>query len=149
MDNVLRQAATIKERGLFFDVISPDRELRLVATRDIAAVAARLLLDPTWTGQEEIPLLGPENLSYDDMAAVISESLGTSVRYEQISAEALADRLTARGMSGAMVQSMLDMLAAKENGLDDAIVRTPRHAVDTPTTFRQWCDEVLNPAVHA
>ncbi|MEV3923817.1 NAD(P)H-binding protein [Actinomadura coerulea] len=149
MDNVLRQAATIKERGLFFDVISPDRELRLVAARDIAAVAARLLLDATWTGQEEIPLLGPENLSYDDMAAVISESLGTSVRYRRISADALADRLTARGMSGAMVQSMLDMLAAKEDGLDDAIVRTPRHAVDTPTTFRQWCDEVLKPAVRA
>lgn len=149
MENVLRQVQTIKELGRFFDVISPDRELRLVATRDIAAVAARLLLDATWTGQEEIPLLGPENLSYDDIAAVISEVLGTSVRYERIPTQALADRLTARGMSGAMVQSMLDMMAAKEDGLDDAIVRTPRHAIDTPTTFRQWCEEVLKPAVHA
>lgn len=147
MENVLRQVRTIKRQGLFFDVISPDRELRVVATRDIAAVGARLLLDPTWTGREEIPLLGPEDLSYDAMAAVVSEVLGTSVQYKQISAQALADRLTAHGMSGAMVQSMLDMMAAKEDGLDDAIVRTPRHAVDTPTTFRQWCEEVLKPAV--
>jgi uncharacterized protein YbjT (DUF2867 family) len=149
MDNVLRQLRTIKEQGLFFDVIPPDRELRVVATRDIAAVAARLLLDITWTGQGEIPLLGPENLSYNDIAAVISDVLGTSVQYEQIPAQALTERLTARGMSGAMVQSMLDMLAAKESGLDDAIVRTPRHVIDTPTTFRQWCEEVLKPAVHA
>ncbi|MEV4004324.1 NAD(P)H-binding protein [Actinomadura sp. NPDC049753] len=149
MDNVLRQVGTIKERGLFFDVVSPDRELRVVATRDIAAVGARLLLDTSWTGREEVPLLGPENLSYNDMAAVVSEVLGTSVQYRQISAQALADRLTARGMSGAMVRSMLDMLAAKEDGLDDAILRTPRHAIDTPTTFRQWCEEVLKPAVHA
>lgn len=147
MENLLRQVRTIKEQGLFFDVLSPDRELRVVATRDIAAVGARLLLDPTWTGQEEIPLLGPENLSYDAMAAVVSEVLGTSVQYKQISVQALADRLTAQGMSGPMVQSMLDMMAAKEDGLDDAIVRTPRHAIDTPTTFRQWCEEVLKPAV--
>ncbi|MGI5208658.1 hypothetical protein ACQEU6_44710 [Spirillospora sp. CA-108201] len=51
------------------------------------------------------------------------------------------------GMTGAMVQSMLDMMAAKEDGLDDAVVRTPRHAIDTPTTFRQWREEVLKPAV--
>ncbi|MES9608672.1 NAD(P)H-binding protein [Actinomadura sp. NPDC000929] len=149
MDNVLRQVETIREQGLFFDVVSPDRELRVVATRDIAAVAARLLLDTSWTGQEEIPLLGPENLSYNAMAAVISEVLGTSVQYRQVSPQTLADRLTARGMSGAMVRSMLDMLAAKEDGLDDAIARTPRHAIDTPTTFRQWCEEVLRPAVRA
>lgn len=41
------------------------------------------------------------------------------------------------------------MMAAKENGLDDAIARTPQHALDTPTTFRQWCEDVLKPAVQA
>ncbi len=83
------------------------------------------------------------------MAAVISEVLGTSVQYEQVPGRALEEQLTGRGMSGAMVQSMLDMMTAKENGLDDAIVRTPQHATDTPTTFRQWCDYALKPAVQA
>ncbi|WP_396448781.1 NAD(P)H-binding protein [Actinomadura sp.] len=149
MDNVLRQVQPIKEQGLFFDVVSPDRGLRIVATRDIAAVAARLLLDETWTGREEIPLLGPEDLSYDDMAATISDVLGTPVRYRQIPAGALEERLAGRGMSAAMIQGMLDMMEAKENGLDDAIARTPQHAIDTPTSFRQWCEDVLKPAVQA
>ena len=59
MDNLLRQVRAIKEQGTIFDVISPDRKLPIVATRDIAAIAARLLLDDSWTGQQAIPLLGP------------------------------------------------------------------------------------------
>ena len=35
--------------------------------------------------------------------------------------------------------------AAKAAGLDNARPRTPEGT--TPTTFRQWCEEVLRPAV--
>ncbi|GAA4621226.1 NAD(P)H-binding protein [Actinoallomurus vinaceus] len=149
MDNVFRQVRVIKEQGVFFDAVSPDIKRPTVATRDIAAVAARLLLDTTWTGQEEVPVLGPEDLSYNDMAAVISEVLGTPVKYQRIPGQAIKDRLTGSGTSDAMVQSMLDMMAAKDNGLDDGVARTPQHAIDTPTTFRQWCEDTLKPAVQA
>jgi uncharacterized protein YbjT (DUF2867 family) len=146
MDNVLRQAQTITERGVYADGLSPDRALPTVATRDIAAVAARLLLDTTWSGQEEVPVLGPEDLSGNDMAAVISDVLGIPVRYEQIPAPAFKERFVGYGLSDAMAQGMLDMLVAKENGLDEGVARTPRHAIDTPTTFRQWCEDTLRPA---
>jgi hypothetical protein len=48
-----------------------------------------------------------------------------------------------------MAQAMLEMMIAKGNGLDKGVARTPRHAIDTPTTFRQWCEGTLNPAVQA
>jgi uncharacterized protein YbjT (DUF2867 family) len=149
MDNLLRQTRAIKEQGMYFDAISPDRKLPTVATRDIAAVAARVLLDSTWAGQAEIPVLGPEDLSPDDMAAVISEVLGTPVRYQQVPGPAFKDRLTGLGMSDGMAQSLLDMMIAKDNGLDNGITRTPQNAIDTPTTFRQWCEDTLKPAVRA
>lgn len=149
MDNMLRQARAIKDQGMFFDVTSPDLKVPTVATRDIAAVAARLLLDPTWTGQEEVPVLGPEDLSNNDLAAVISEVLGTPVRYQQIPGQALKDQATSFGMSETLAQSLLDMMIAKDNGLDNGIARTPRNAIDTPTTFRQWCEDTLKPAVQA
>lgn len=148
MENMLRQAQVVKEMGVFYDMISPGKKMPFVATRDIAAVAARLLLDPTWTGQEEVPVLGPEHLSYNDMAAVISEVLGTTVRYEQISGEAVKERYSDYA-SDPMIQGMLELLIAKENGLDDGVARTPQHAIDTPTTFRQWCEDVLKPVVQA
>ncbi|PZG17297.1 NmrA family NAD(P)-binding protein [Nonomuraea aridisoli] len=149
MENVLRQAQVIKEQGVFFDMIAPDRKAPTAATRDIAAVAARLLLDTSWSGQEEVPVLGPEDLSCDDMAAVMSEVLGTPVRYQRVPAQALKDRLTGAGMSEAMAQGMVEMLIAKDDGLDTGVTRTPQHAADTPTTFRQWCEETLKPALRA
>jgi uncharacterized protein YbjT (DUF2867 family) len=147
MENVLRQTNAIKQRGTFSDVVSPDRKLPRVATRDIAAVAARLLLDDTWTGQAEIPLLGPENLSADDMAAIMSDVLGFPVKYEQMPHEVFRDGLLRAGMSDGMATGMLDMMTAADNGLSDAVIGAARH--DTPTTFRQWCEDVLRPAVLA
>jgi hypothetical protein len=46
-----------------------------------------------------------------------------------------------------MAQSMADMMVAKNEGLDNAEPRTPRATI--PTSFRQWCDEVLKPAASA
>ena len=67
------------------------------------------------------------------------------VRFEQISFEAYKSRFIDFGMSEAMAQGMTDMAAAKNNGLDNAEPRTPENT--TPTSFRQWCEEVLKPAV--
>ena len=47
-------------------------------------------------------------------------------------------------MSEAMAQGMVDMMLAKNDGLDNAEPRTPEST--TPTSFRQWCEEVLKPA---
>jgi uncharacterized protein YbjT (DUF2867 family) len=147
MDNILRQVETITSQGMFSSPISADRRLPTCATRDIAAVASTLLLDRSWSGQDSVPLLGPEDLSHDDMAQIMSDVLGKPVRFQQIPGEVLKARLTGFGMSDAMAQGTVDMLAAKNAGLDNAEPRTPQST--TPTSFRQWCEEVLRPAVLA
>jgi uncharacterized protein YbjT (DUF2867 family) len=147
MDNLLRQTGAIKHQGRFFSPISGDRKLPSCATRDIAAAAAKLLLDASWSGVGSVPVLGPEDLSFNDMAQIMSEALGTPVRFQQIPGEALKARLTEQGMSQAMAQGTVDMLLAKNEGLDNAEPRTSQST--TPTRFRQWCEEVLKPAVLA
>jgi uncharacterized protein YbjT (DUF2867 family) len=147
MDNVLRQVEPIKNQGMFFSPISGDRRLPTCATRDTAAVAARLLLDHSWSGQHSVPVLGPEDLSFNEMADTMSEVLERRIRFQQISGKAFKATLMERGMSEAMAQATVDMLAAKDRGLDNAEPRTPE--ATTPTSFRQWCDEVLKPAVLA
>jgi uncharacterized protein YbjT (DUF2867 family) len=67
MDNVLRQLELIRNQGVFFSAISGDRKLPTCATRDIAVIAARLLIDRSWSGQGSVPVLGPEDLSFNDM----------------------------------------------------------------------------------
>ena len=147
MDNLLRQVESIRDRGVFSTPVSGDRKLPSCATRDIAATAARLLLDDSWSGSGHVAVLGPEDLSFDDIAQIMSEVLGQPVRYQQIPAEALKNRLTGAGMSDAMAQATVDMMIAKDQGLDNAEPRTPEST--TPTSFRQWCEEVLKPAVLA
>ena len=147
MDNVLRQVGSIRDRGVFTDTVAPDRTTPTAATRDIAAAAARLLLDRSWTGDGSVPVLGPQDLSPDDMAATMSDVLGSPVRYERQSLEKFGATLSGYGMGEAFVQGMVDMMQAKENGLDDGVARTPENA--GPTTFRQWCEDVLKPAVQA
>lgn len=117
------------------------------ATRDIAAAAVRLLLDRCWTGVGSVAVLGPEDLSFNDMAQVMSEAevLGKPVRFQQISLQDFKANLMRNGMSEAMAQAMADMMSAKDQGLDNAEPRTPESK--TPATFRQWCEEVLKPAV--
>jgi hypothetical protein len=67
------------------------------------------------------------------------------VRFQQVPAETYRATLTGRGMSEAMAQGTVDMLLAKDKGLDNAEPRSPQST--TPTSFRQWCEEVLKPAV--
>ncbi|MGX9573536.1 NmrA family NAD(P)-binding protein [Mesorhizobium sp. f-mel] len=145
MDNILRQVGSIRDQGMFFWPISGDRKLPTCATRDIAAAAAKLLLDPTWSGEGHIAVLGPEDLSFNDMAQIMSEVLGKPVLFEQISFEAFKAGFIERGASKAFAQGMLDMVRAKNEGLDNAELRTPQST--TPTSFRQWCEDILKPAV--
>jgi uncharacterized protein YbjT (DUF2867 family) len=153
MDNIARQAEAIGSQGIFSATIDGDRRLPFVATRDIAAQASRLLLDGGWTGVGEVPLLGPEDLSFNDMARIMSDVLGKPVRYQRIPVEAYRNRLAGAGVSQAMAQSLVDMAVAKDEGLDNGEARTPESTTPTtfrqtiPTTFRQWCEEVLKPAV--
>ena len=147
MEDTARQAESIKNQGMFSYPIAGDRKLPAVATRDMAAAALRLLLDARLSGAGEVPLLGPEDLSYNDMAEIMSQVLGKEVRFQQITFEAYKDRFVRLGMSDAMAQGYTDMAQAKNEGLDNGFQRTPENS--TPTSFRQWCEQVLKPVVAA
>jgi uncharacterized protein YbjT (DUF2867 family) len=147
MDNLLWQIEAMKNQGAFFSPLCADRKVPACATRDIASVAATLLLDSNWSGVDSVPVLGPEDLSLNDMAQIISEVLGRPIRCQRIPFDAYKAQFRDQGMSEAMAQGMVDMMQAKNAGLDNTEPRTPQ--ASTPTSFRQWCQEVLKPAVLA
>ncbi len=147
MDNLLRQVRSIRDQGVFTGTTAAGRKAPAAATRDIAAAAARLLVDRSWTGAGSVPVLGPADLSPQDMAGIMTEVLGTPVRYQQQTLADFGAALAGHGIGDAFVQGMVDMAQAKDEGLDDGVPRTPETA--SPTTFRQWCEEVLKPAVLA
>jgi uncharacterized protein YbjT (DUF2867 family) len=145
MDNVLRHVGQIREQGILPLPRSGEIRAPHASTGDIAASAARLLGDRGWSGQEDVAVLGPEDLSFNDMAVIMSEVLAKPVRFRQVPIEAYRARLLENGVSSAMAQGMVDMMTAKDDGLDNGEARTAENS--SPTSFRQWCEQVLKPAV--
>jgi uncharacterized protein YbjT (DUF2867 family) len=147
MENMLLQVHPLKEQGAFFYPSPPDVKVPLAATRDIASSAARLLLDRSWSGQAGLGVLGPEDLSWNDVARILTEVLSKPIRYQQIPGDAYKAQLVQFGASAYMAQALLDMMIAKGEGIDNREPRTSQNT--TPTSFRQWCQEVLKPAMQA
>jgi uncharacterized protein YbjT (DUF2867 family) len=147
IDNLLRQVEAIRTQGTFFLPIDGDLKQPAAATRDIAAAAARLLLDHSWSGDRELPVMGPEDLSFNEMAAIMTEVLDRPIRFHRITDDAYKARLLSFGMSEAMAQATLEMWKAYGEGLT---LKEPRtDASTTPTSFRQWCKDTLKPAIEA
>ncbi|MGW1996845.1 NAD(P)H-binding protein [Embleya sp. NPDC001921] len=146
MENLLGQVEAIRHTGTFFLAAHQDRVLRTCATRDIADAAARLLLDDSWTGARDVPLVGPDDLSPEGMARVASEVLGRPVRAQRTSSADYKAAMLGHGVGEAWAQGLADMAESLDAqgyyGAD-----APTTPDDAPTTFRRWCEEVLRPAV--
>ncbi|MEU7210997.1 NAD(P)H-binding protein [Streptomyces sp. NPDC044989] len=145
MENLLGQAAALRDTGEFRMAYAADRVLRTCATADIAATAARLLLDDTWTGRSDVPVVGPDALTPAGMAEVLSEVLGRPVRVRETTPEAYRASALRFGASEASAQGLADMASAMDaQGFYGAA--EPSTPDTAPTSFRRWCEEVLRPA---
>jgi uncharacterized protein YbjT (DUF2867 family) len=143
MENLLGQLDAIHGQDTFSLTCAADRPLASIATRDIADIAAGLLTDLRWTGQENLPVFGPDSLTPDGMAEVISEELGRPVTYRRMSMDDFASLLRSRGAGDQAVKDLTEAFAAQDHGIYDA---DRAAATPTSTDFRTWCREVLKPA---
>ncbi|KAB8190527.1 NAD(P)H-binding protein [Nonomuraea phyllanthi] len=146
IENFLGQLGAICGQGAFYLTCAGDLPLASIATRDIAGTAADLLTDLSWTGQENLPVFGPDRLTPDGMAEVISQELGRPVTYRRMSMDDYASLLRSRGASDQAVKDTTEAFAAQDLGIYDADWAI---AKPTSTDFRTWCREVLKPAADA
>ncbi len=91
MDNMLGNLQSIREQGMFSSPSDPFLKVPQVATKDVGTIAAKFLLDSSWYGQRGSAVLGPEDLSFDDVASIMTTVLGRLIRYQQIP-EMLSER---------------------------------------------------------
>ena len=118
MQNFANQhAASINERGEIAAASGPGR-IGWIDARDIAAVAATVLLDPDPVHAEHT-LTGPQTLNYAEAVAVITEVTGRPIRFVDISVEELADRLTKLGVPTEFAASLAAMDGDIRAGLED------------------------------
>lgn len=146
MENLDRNLDAIREQGVFSLTYAPDRPLALIATRDIADTAAVLLTDRSWTGQERVPVFGPDRLTPAEMAQVMSDVLGRPVAYRQTSPDEFIAGMVTRGASEQAIRDMTEMHIAQDDGLYEADWAA---ASPTATDFRNWFEDAVRSDANA
>jgi uncharacterized protein YbjT (DUF2867 family) len=143
MENFLGLAQPVKNMGKLFMPIPPEVPMPMVATTDIAEVAARWLLDASWTGHRVTGAHGPADLPMTEVARVLSRVLGKPIDYVQISVDQ-AMAVMGVGMSESALASVHEMYSAMAEGkVRPSEARSPE--TTTTTTFEQFARDVFSP----
>lgn len=108
--------------------------------RDVAAVAARALVDPAHAGHSYV-LTGPQSLTQRDKVRLIGEATGKELSFEELPPEQIRQAMLAQGLPEDVPDRLLGSLAdyAKEPGpSSDTVERVlGRPAI----TFAEWAAE--------
>lgn len=146
MENLLPQIGVIQSMGFIGGPIRADVPLPMIATHDIGEVAAESLAKLDFSGVQTRELLGARHLPYTEAARIIGAGIGKpDLSYRQVPASILKPAMMQLGMSGNMVDLMLEMCDALNTGhMKSQEPRSPRNT--TATTLETFVAEVFAPA---
>ncbi|GAA2819695.1 NAD(P)H-binding protein [Streptomyces showdoensis] len=127
-------AESIRTEGTFRTAAGNGR-IGFVDAEDIAAVAVHALTDEHAPGSDLV-LTGPEALSHDDIATVLTETTGRTVTHRPLSYEDLRDRLAAL-MPREFATLLADMDRAIAQGSEDRVTDAVQRVTGRPAgSFR-------------
>jgi uncharacterized protein YbjT (DUF2867 family) len=146
MENALPQVGAIRMTGSAVGPVRPDLKLPMIATRDIGAVAADVLLRLDVRGKQTRELQGERDLDYTEAAVLIGKAIGNpGLGYIQAPVDQMRAAMVQMGMSANFVGLVLEMADALNRGHMRAL--EPRSARNTtPTSFETFVGEVFVPA---
>ena len=149
MENLLPQAAVIQKLGMLAGPLRADLPLPFIATRDIGAAAAELLLKADFTGRQPRELLGQREVTYAEIAPIIGKAIGKQgLSYTKLPAMMLRPALTQMGMSKSMANLLLEMADALNSGYMAPL--EPRTETNTtPTSIESFISEEFVPRFQA
>jgi uncharacterized protein YbjT (DUF2867 family) len=141
-ENFYNALRLIKHEGINGDSVAPHLNVPMVATQDIADVAAKALMARDWNGIVVRELLGPRDLSYSEATRIIGEHIGKpDLQYVQFSYDDEAGALVQAGMSESFAGLYVEMTRA----FNDGVVKPPngRNPENTtPTRFEDFVNEL-------
>ena len=143
-ENLLLQLDSIRQYGKIALPISGSRRFAMIAARDVGLVAAERLASGNWSGKSIHELHGQADLSFDEVAGILSEALGRKVEYVRCDRKQARQFLLSHGVSENFADLMVEMYDAVEAGwLHSLQPRSPE--TTTPTTLTEFASEVILP----
>jgi len=138
MENLFFSLDLIRNRNINGSSLRGDLKMPMIATRDIAQVAAQLLLSLDFSGQSTRELLGQREISMQEATQIIGRAIGKDeLAYVQFSYEQAEQAMVGMGLSQDVARSLNEM----DRALNEEHVRPleKRSATNTtPTSFEQF-----------
>src|SRR5215831_2600949 len=141
-ENLHDSLELIKQQGINGDSVLPDVAIPMIATRDIADVAAEALKRRDWKGIIVRELLGPRDVTYAEVTRILGQHIGKpDLKYVHFSYPDMAKALVQGGLS----QSFANLYVALTRALNEETIkprkgRTPENT--TPTRFEDFVGEL-------
>lgn len=142
MENVFYSLTPIIAQGSMYTSIPGSTKAEFIATEDIAEVAAEFLLKPI-DGHHVIDLVGPQEISWDELAHLAGQAIGKQVRVVTVPSDKLKMAMSQSGMSPEMAALLVEMEEASPKILGQFKGEQKRIG---KTTFQQFARDVFAPA---
>lgn len=138
MENLLMNVHLIKSQGIMGSAMRGEVKFPMIATKDIARVAADYLLKREFKGTSVKYALGQRDVSMAEAAAIIGKKINkTDLKYVQFSYEDAEKGFVAAGLSPDMGRLYIEMIRAF-NDMKVTVVRTKENT--TPTTIEEFAE---------
>ena len=136
---ITRSSQTVKNQNVIC-LPAGNAKISLVDARDVAAVTAEVL---TGNGSHHVnkvyDITGPEALSHDQVAEILSKETGRRISYMNISEKDLRDRLKNMGIGDWYIDNALelyDMYRSGHRSLETTVIE--QITGQKPTSFSQF-----------
>jgi uncharacterized protein YbjT (DUF2867 family) len=105
---------SIKGQGAFYSPLA-DAKVSVIDTRDISAVAAKVLTEPGHDGKH-YDLTGGESLSNAEIAELFSKALGRKISYVSVPEEKASEAMAVNGVPSWLVKVLTELNAFGKAG---------------------------------
>jgi (4-alkanoyl-5-oxo-2,5-dihydrofuran-3-yl)methyl phosphate reductase len=140
MDNFLNWATSIRSEMVVRSATAGGR-IPFIHSDDIADVVVACMTVPGYEGQS-LPITGPEALSFAEMTAKLSATIGKPLRFEAISEEEARRQQAAWGTPPPLTEARLSIFRAiREGRLAEVTTEVERVLGRKPITFGQWAQD--------
>jgi len=137
MENMLVNIGMIKGMGIIGGPLSADINMSFIATRDIAAYAAKRLSALDFSGKEVQELIGEKNTTPGEFAKVLAQAIGKpDLAWVQFPYNDAYQAMVGMGLSPSMAQSYIDLSRKINEGGYDVIARDKENT--TPTSIENF-----------
>jgi uncharacterized protein YbjT (DUF2867 family) len=140
MENVFFSLPTIIGQDSIYTSLAGSVKAPILATQDIAEVAAEFLLNPI-DGHHVVDIAGPQEISLDEWARIAGQAIGKPIRVVTIPGDKLKAAMSQSGMSPEMAALLVEM--------EEAISKIQQFKGDQKrtgkVTFAQFAREVFAP----